>query len=191
MTIGKLTTNVDTWTVQAVVASGWLTRLYRSLGDDRQAALAIQVGKPGMERLSRLGLESRLPAQLEGFLRQHPDETRAEEAAWTLLVEAYGGISAFIAVTDSTDGRAAPGLRGTRTATNGAFRKAIQGFHTAFPEEIVGPAVTTATRKAYAQCADAFLADVDEEDPGKLSELRASLEVCVAETIVTLFAGAR
>jgi len=189
MTIGKLTTNVDAWTVQAVVASAWLTRLYRSLGDDRQAALAIQVGKPGMERLSRLGLESRLPAQLEGFLRQHPDETQAEEAAWSLLVEAYGGISAFIAVTDATDGRAAHGLRGTRTATNGAFRKALQGFRTAFPDEVGDLAVTTATHKACAQCANAFLADVDEEDPGKLSELRASLEVCVGETIATLVAG--
>ena len=57
MTIGKLTAIVDTWTVQAVMASGWLTRLYRSLGDDRQAALAIQVGITGLERLKRKGLQ--------------------------------------------------------------------------------------------------------------------------------------
>jgi hypothetical protein len=82
-------------------------------------------------------------------------------------------------------------LRGARTATNGAFRKAIQGFHTAFPEEIVHPAVAAAIQKACSQCADAFLADVDEEDPGKLSELRASLEVCVAEAIAALVAAAR
>ena len=91
----------------------------------------------------------------------------------------------FIAVTDSTDGRAAHGLRGTRTAANGAFRKALQGFRTAFPEEIVDPAVTTTTQKACVQCADAFLADVDEEDPG----IRSSLEACVGETIATLVAG--
>jgi hypothetical protein len=56
----------------------------------------------------------------------------------------------------------------------------------AFPEEIVDPAVTTATQKACAQCADAFLADVDEEDPGKFKELRTTLEACVAEEIATL-----
>ena len=180
MTIGKLTAIVDAWTVQAVMASGWLTRLYRSLGDDRQAALAIQVGVPGLERLKRKGLQASVQLLNEGFNRQHADETRAEAAAWALLVEAYGGISAFIAVTDCSDGKAASGLRGARTATNGAFRKAIQGFHTAFPEEIVDPAVAAAIQKACSQCADAFLADVDEKDPAKLSELRASLEACVA-----------
>ena len=63
--------------------------------------------------------------------------------------------------------------------------------HTAFPEEIVDPAAPAAIQKAYSQCADTFMADLDEEDPGKLSELRASLEVCVAEAIAALVAAAR
>lgn len=101
------------------------------------------------------------------------------------------GISTFIAITGSNLGRAASGLRGTRTATNGAFRKAVRGFHTAFLEEIVDVAEDTAIQRACRQCADAFLAGVDEEDPKELEELRTGLETCVAEAIAALMLEAR
>ena len=191
MTISQLTANVDAWTLQAVVASGWLARLYRSLGDERQAVLAVQVGEPGVKRLGRRGLQQRVPAQAEAFQRQHPEETQAEEAAWGQLVEAYGGISAFIAVTDSSDGRSASGLRGARTTTNAAFRRAIRGFHTAFPDEIARPAITVAIQRACQGCADAFMANVEEEDPERLAQLRVSLEACVFEAIEALGAETR
>ena len=39
-----LIAQVDAWTAKAVAASRWLTRLYRSLGDEHQAVAEIQAG---------------------------------------------------------------------------------------------------------------------------------------------------
>ncbi len=184
---GKLATTVDTWTVQSVVASGWLTRFYRAMGDSRQASLALQVGEPGMERFTRLRLQPRLQEQAEEFKRAHSDDTEAEAAAWSNLIEAYGGLAAFIAVTDMIDGQVTPGMQGVRTATKAAFRKAIRGLRTAFPEEIAEAAVAVAVQKACRKCVDTFLSDVDEAEPGRdLGPLRVQLNECVGAAVYAM-----
>ena len=183
MPSNHLTAYVDAWTVQSVMASRWLTRLYRTLLDDRQAATAIQAGTPAEERLKRLGLQERVVALAEWFSQTYPEETQAEEAAWTALVEAHAGLSAFFAITNSTDGKPAPGLRGARTAAYAALHKSIRGFHTAFPEARVKQGVTAALQKAADTCADAFMADLAEEDPERRGQLRAGLEATVFEAL--------
>jgi hypothetical protein len=133
--------------------------------------------------MDRAGLRDQV-APLEALFNQkYPDETQAEESAWTALVEALTGLSAFFAVTCSNDGKPAPGLQGARTATYGALRKAIRGFHTAFPDMIVDKGVASAIRCSASACADAFLADIEVEDPERRDSLRARLEVCVLEAL--------
>jgi hypothetical protein len=175
---------VDAWTVQAVASSRWLTQFYRSLGDDRQAATANQAGAPALERLNRLKIQSQAASLEKLFSEEFPDETLAEEAAWNSLVEALAGLSAFFAVTaDPVGGEITPGLRGPRTATYSAYRKAVRGFQTAFPDEISDPGVSSATQKATAECVDALLNGLHEEDPAERDQLRAELETCVHEVL--------
>ncbi len=183
MTSNHLTAYVDVWTVQAVTVSRWLTRLYRSLRDDRQAAIASQAGTPAEERLKRLGLQNQVTPLEDRFIQKYPDETKAEESAWIALIEAHAGLSAFFAVTDSADGKPVQGLLGARTATYGALRKAIRGFHVAFPESMAKQGAASAFRKATDTCVGAFLSDVDEVDPEKLGQLRAGLQSCVLEAL--------
>ena len=170
MPSNHLTAYVDTWTVQAVMASRWLTRLYRVFADDRQAAMAAQAGAPAEGRLNRLGLRGQIASLGERFEQEYPEESLAEEAAWTALVEALAGLSAFFASTDSTDGKPAAGLRGARTATYNALQKSIRGFHTAFPDEMVNQGMTLAVQNASRACVEAFLADIEEEDPAQLDQ---------------------
>lgn len=183
MPSNHLTPYVDAWTVQAVMASRWLTRLYRTLRDDHQAATAIQAGAPSEERLKRLGLHGRVSSMDALFNQDHPEETQAEKAAWTALIEGQAGLAAFFAITDSTDGKPSPGLRGPRTATFAAFRKAIQGFHTAFPNSTVTKGVALATQRVTKTCVEAFLASVEEGDPDQREHLRVALEACVFEAL--------
>jgi hypothetical protein len=179
----QLSAYVNAWTVQAVTASRWLTRLYRSLGDDRQAATAIQAGAFAVERMNRAGLQDQVGPLQERFIQKYRDETQAEESAWTALVEALVGLSAFFSVTGSTDGKPAPGLQGARTATYGALRKAIRGFHTAFPDVIVDQDIASAIRNSASACVDAFLADIHETVPERRDSLRVGLEACVLEAL--------
>lgn len=62
-----LIAQVDTWTIHAVAASRWLTRFYRTLGDDRQAAIAIQAGASAVERMNRLRIQGQIAPQEERF----------------------------------------------------------------------------------------------------------------------------
>lgn len=174
---------MDAWTVQAVTASRWLTRLYRSLRDDRQAATAIQAGAPAVERMNRVGLQDRVAPLKEGCTQEYQEEAQAEEAAWIALVEAQAGLSAFFVIYDFSDGKPPPGLRGTRAATYGALRKTILGFRAAFPDSMVKEDVISAVRKSASKCVDAFLGGIDEKDPEKRDQLRAGLEACVLEAL--------
>lgn len=183
MPSNRLTAYVDAWTVQAVMASRWLTSLYRALRDDRQAAMAAQAGAPAEERLSRLGLQGRIAHLEEHFNLEYHEETQAEEAAWIALIEALAGLSGFFASTNGTDGEPAPGLRGARTATYAALQKAIRGFRTAFPSEMVQQGVASAVQKASGTCVDAFMADIEDEDLERLDQLRTGLEACVREAL--------
>ena len=183
MPSNHLTAYVDIWTAQAVMASRWLTRLYRILRDDRQAAMAAQAGAPAEERLNRLGLHGRVASLEEHFNLEYPEETQAEEAAWIALVEAMAGLSAFFSSTNGTDGEPTPGLRGPSTATNAALRKSIRGFHTAFPSEMVNQGVASAIQKATDSCVDAFMADIEEEDPAQRDQFRTALEACIRKAL--------
>ena len=182
---GHLTAYVDAWTIKAVMASRLLTRLYRVLGDERQATLAIQAGAPTMERMFRLGLQARIPAVMEAFALEHPDEPQAEQAAWMALIEAQTGLAAFYAISNTSDAKPVPGLRGSRTATYGALRKAIRGIHTAFPEAMANEAVSLATKRAVTTCVDAFLNSIEGHDCGNLDQIRADLDGCVREALET------
>ena len=178
-----LTAYVDTWTVQAVMASRWLTNLYRGFGDDRQAAAATQAGAPSVERLNRLGLRDRVISAKDRFNAEFGEETLAEQAAWKALVEAQAGISAFYAMTDSADKKPPPGFRGSRTTHNKAFGKAIQGFRTAFPDEVAKEGVAAAIRRATTACVDAFLTTLDEVDVESHDLLRSGLEASLTEAL--------
>jgi hypothetical protein len=178
-----MTSYVDAWTVQAVMASRWLTRLYRALGDDHQASTAINAGARASERLDRLRLHDRVGPMEEGFNRDYPDQTLGEEAAWTALVEAQAGLASFFALTDTTSEKPAPGLRGARTATFAAYRRAIQGFHTAFPDPMAKKGVDAATQKAMATCVEAFMVAIEDGDHGQREQLRVDLEACVLDAL--------
>jgi hypothetical protein len=48
---------------------------------------------------------------------------------------------------------------------------------------IVDKGVASAIRCSASACADAFLADIEVEDPERRDSLRARLEVCVLEAL--------
>jgi hypothetical protein len=179
---------VNAWTVQAVLASQRLTRLYRVLADERQAALAIQAGAPAMERMERLGLQAKAPSMEEAFQSDPPNETQAEQAAWAALIEAHTGLAAFYALCETSDAKPAPGLRGSRTATHGALRKALRGIRTAFPEAMAEAAAKHAKKQAIATCVTAFMTSVEANDCADSAQLRLNLEACVLEALEAAFA---
>lgn len=94
---------LEAW-LQAVMASRWLTRLYRTLRDDHQAATAIQAGAPAEERLKRLGLHGRVSSMDVLFNQDHPEEIQAEEAAWTALIEGHAGLPHCVSEFDGDEG---------------------------------------------------------------------------------------
>jgi hypothetical protein len=100
------------------------------------------------------------------------------------LSEAQAGLLALLEVTsDGVDRRAAPGLRGAQVVTHGAFRKAIRGFYTAFPNAMVEQDMGMVFRKVAAACVDAFLAGINEEDADLRNQLAQGLESSVLETL--------
>jgi hypothetical protein len=141
-----------------------------------------------MERLFRLGLQARTPPMEETFAREHPDETQAEQAAWMALIEAQTGIAAFYAISDTSDAKPAPGVRGNRTATHGALRKAIRGIRTAFPDPMADEGVKSATALAIGTCVNAFMASIEARSSDDLGQLRTDLEGCVREALETALA---
>ena len=81
-----LSQTVDGWTAQAVAASRYLVRLYRALGDGRQAAAALQGCGACEERQQRLGLQGLSQALADASGAAHPEEGSGEARAWQLLV---------------------------------------------------------------------------------------------------------
>jgi hypothetical protein len=65
------------------------------------------------------------------------------------------------------------------SATFAAYRRAIQGFHTAFPDPMVKKGVDTATQKATSTCVEAFLVAIEDGDYDQREQLRVELEACV------------
>jgi hypothetical protein len=161
----------DAWILQAVAASRFLAKLYRSLKDEQQASAAIWAGKPATERMERHGLQTDLPEVIKAFELDHPDETEAEGAAWQNLIEAQAGQCLFFAVQVTKGGKASPGLLGQSTNANKAFSRALVSYRAAFPDEMVVEGVERALNKAARLGAEAMsqdARDLSEEDRGCL-----------------------
>jgi len=177
MTQSSLTETVDLWTAEVMVASNYLVRLYRILGDDRQVYLTMQARGHCEERAQRLGLSPRVKALHNVFVAEQPEDSVGEAKAWELLLTAQAGLAAFYGIVD--DHEKGGSLRGPRTATTKAFHKSLLGYRTAFPEEITIPGIHRAFEIAARICAESFALEVDdsneEEKAGLRSEIHANI----------------
>ena len=182
MISSSLTETVDFWTAQAVMASGYLVRLYRILGDDRQVFLAIQARGPSEERAQRLGLQTRIEALQAVFVAEFPEETIGEKKAWELLVEAQAGHCAFHGLVD--DHEKSGSLRGPRTATTKAFHKSLEGYRVAFPDEMTTPGIKQAIERAAKRCAESFTLDLEEATDQVRSDLGKELQANILDALL-------
>lgn len=148
---------MNRWTLWALRASEHLVRLYRRLGDPRQAASASLAAGPCEERARRLGWAHYSSAPVAAPMQAEADEAKEEAQCWAFLVQAHVGVLAFHTVVDPSAGKAR-GLRGSRTATAKALSHALRGFRTAFPEAMAHPGIEWAVRSALTQFAEAFIA---------------------------------
>lgn len=186
MSSTRLTQQIDDWTIQILMATRHLARLYRILGDDRQAATALQSAGLAEERARRLGIEGGVASARDTFQRQYPDETDAEAAAWQVLVEAQAGICAFHAMVEENHEKG-KSLRGSRIASLKAFRKALAGLRTAFPEPMAQDGITRAIHTASRTCAELFAHDLEsmgDGGEGRDDELRKSLYQQVSGALI-------
>lgn len=164
-----------------MVASGYLVRLYRILGDDRQAFMAVQAQGPCAERVQRLGLQSRIADLQAVFIAGIPQETAGEQQAWELLIEAQAGLCAFHGMAN--DHEKSGSLRGSRTGTTRAFHKSLLGYRTAFPEEMTIPGIQLAIETAASRCAEAFSLDVDGATDQEKAEVREELRINILDAL--------
>jgi hypothetical protein len=150
------------------------------LGDDKQAANAIQTGKPSEERAQRLGLDIQLAAMKALHGEIDPENMLSEARAWGILVEAQAGIRAFHAMADGQTAESS-GLQGAENATTKAFEKALHGYRVAFPEEMANEGILKAIEIAATLCAKTFVDDLPDED---LDEEREAVEKSVYQDIL-------
>lgn len=170
MTASHLSRAVDTWTAKSAVASRYLLRLYRVLGDDKQAANAMQAGKSSEERARRLGLDTQLAAMKALHGEIDPENMLAEARAWGILVEAHAGICAFHAMVDSQHEKGRS-LQGARNTASKALERSIHGYRVAFPEEMANEGILRAIEAAAHICAKTFVDDLSDEDPNMEREV--------------------
>jgi hypothetical protein len=166
---------MNQWTSWALLASEHLVRLYRRLGDNRQAASAMLAAGPCEERARRLGLTFRTTPGSVAFMEDQEGETEREAACWAILVQAHAGVLAFHAVVDP-GGVVSRGLRGSRSATVKALRRALQGFRTAFPEELAGPWIREALAMALERFSGSFTAQVRMAEGTDRSSIQRELQ---------------
>lgn len=183
MTSSRLSHTVDTWTCQAVSASRFLQVLYRRLGDEKQAANAIQAGAPAEERGSRVGLGTRIAALKIVHGQESPDAAPGEARSWRLLVEAQAGICAFHAMADHGDDSKARSIRGARTANNKAFQQALRGYRTAFPEEMSEAGISQAIEDAANRCVVSFLEDLTDASEEERQTFRQDLNRTILDAL--------
>lgn len=183
MAQSQLSEAVDSWTIQAMVASAYLVKLYRALGDDRQADTALRSCGHCEERAKRLGLQARISERHALFVANHPEDSPGEAKAWQLLVEAQAGLAAFHGIVN--DHAKGGSLRGGRTATAKAFHKAMQGYRVAFPVEMASEGIQKAIAFATARCADTFAQDLEEEgdSPQARTELHQGLNQAIQDAL--------
>lgn len=173
---------MNRWTLWALHASEHLVRLYRRLGDPRQAASAALAAGPCEERARRLGLTHRSARPPAALLRPEADETEEEAQCWAFLVQAHVGILAFHAVVEPSAGKA-PGLRGSRTATAKALSHALRGYRTAFPEAMAARGIARAVRSALTQFTEAFSAQARVAAPSDRLPLQRELQVALLDRL--------
>ena len=183
MAQSQLSETVDSWTIQAMVASTYLVKLYRALGDDRQADTALRSCGPCEERAKRLGLQARISELHAVFVASHPESSPGEAKAWQLLVEAQAGLSAFHGIV--SDHQKGGSLRGDRTATTKALHKSLQGYRVAFPVEMASEGIEKALVVATARCADTFAQDLeaDGDSAQAKTELRQDLYQSILDAL--------
>lgn len=191
MTSSHLSQAVDTWTCQAVSASRFLQRLYRMLGDEKQATNAIQAGAPAEERGSRLGLGSRITALRIIHGQESPDAAPSEARSWQVLVEAQAGVCAFHAMADLCDDGKARSLRGARSANNKAFQQALRGYRIAFPEEMSEAGISQAIEVAASTCVAAFLEDLTDASEEERQTLRQDISQSILDALTREIGGHR
>lgn len=167
---------VNTWTLQTVAASRFLERLYARLRDETQRMRSTRAGQRAAERMERLRLGSQLDRHLGAFVGI-TEEIVAEETAWRTLLQALSGLCAYYAIAFDRD---PTGLRGAQTATNKAFRQALQGYRTAFPEALAESGIEAALQEATHLAADGLCTAVGE---GQRGAVRVELETLILEAL--------
>lgn len=182
----SLTATVDHWTAQAVMTSGYLLRLYRILGDDRQASIAMQAVGPCGERVQRLGIQAQVAVLNILFTAEYQEETIGEEKSWQMMIEAHSGLCALHGLVDDQvdDQEKGRSIRGSRTSTNKAFHIALRGYRSAFPEEITIPGIRQAIETAALRCADVFSSNMDCASDQEKSDLRQELHANILEALL-------
>ncbi len=177
---GKLTQQVDLWTRQTLASGRFLVHLYRRLGDDKQAAAALEVMAPSEERAARLGLRGVAAFPVPPLV----DETEAEARAWEALLEAQAGFCSFHAVID--------GPRGPRRSAERAYFRAVRGLETAFPAEWAAGRRKAILQKVSTQCADLFVQDLEAEgSPEARAELHEQIESGIRQGFLQIEAAAK
>jgi hypothetical protein len=182
MTQSSLSQAVDQWTAEVMVASGYLVRLYRILGDDRQAFMAVQAQGPSAERVQRLGFGPRVQALHNIFVAEHPEDAIGEQKAWELVLAAQAGLCAIHVMVDEHEKGGS--LRGPRTATTKAFHKSLLGYRAAFPEEMTIPIIHRSIETAAMRCAESFALNVDETTDHEKAELRREIHANILDALM-------
>ena len=174
----SLDVQVDSWTTQILGSAGVLVRLYRSLRDDKQAAVALQILAPAEERARRLRL--RAPAPLP--LNERAGETEVEASAWGDLLTAQAGIYTFHAMVadNSPEGRKLGGARHLACKT---LQRAIRGLRTAFPEGMAQAILDQAIQSAARTCSCMFAQNIDREGGPELAGLDQTLYAQILQAL--------
>jgi hypothetical protein len=162
------------WTAQAAMASGYLVRLYRALGDDRQGCRVLEVRRSCEERARQLGLQDRVAALTEAFLAEHPDDQAREARAWQILVEVHAGLTSFFRLVEPEHEKGM-GIRGHRSAVHRALHRSLQGYRAAFPDDMAAQGIHLAIEAATNCCADVISLDLGAGAGSSAQDLRASI----------------
>ena len=174
----SLDVQVYSWTTQILGAAGELVRLYRSLRDDKQAAVALQIRAPAEERARRLRLKA--PAPLP--MNERAGETETEASAWGDLLTAQAGLFTFHAMVadNSPEGRK---LGGARNLAGKTLQRAIRGLQTAFPEGMAQAILDQAIQSAARTCSCMVAQNIDREGEPELGGLDQTLYVQILQAL--------
>jgi len=174
----SLDVQVDSWTTQILGAAGELVRLYRSLRDDKQAAVALQIRAPAEERARRLRLKA--PAPLP--MNERAGETETEASAWGDLLTAQAGLYTFHAMVadNSPEGRK---LGGARNLAGKTLQRAIRGLQTALPEGMAQAILDQAIQSAARTCSCMVAQNIDREGEPELGGLDQTLYVQILQAL--------